>query len=104
MSRDILEADNPARSTLGNFATKLATLPIAFAASVLVARALGPADRGLYAFLGQLGGFVLPLVSFGFPSGVVYFVSSGRYLARDVACTCLVVGLLLGALGGILTG
>lgn len=91
-----------ARSTIGNLLTKVAVYPLAFAASVLVARTLGPADRGLYAFVAQLGGFLIPLSALGFPAGATYLVSSGKYRPADAAASCLFVGLAQGAASAVL--
>lgn len=93
-----------ARDVLGVFATRVAMYPLVFAVGILVARALGPSDRGIYAFLGLITGFLLPFLTFGFGASVIYFISNDRYQAQDVALTCAVVGALQGVLCASIAG
>lgn len=84
-----------------NLLTKFVVFPLAFLGSVLVDRRLGAHDRGLYTFVLLLGGFVLPLLTFGFGGAVIYHVSSGKYRAEDVSFTSVVVGLTQGMLSSV---
>ncbi|MBI2824149.1 MAG: polysaccharide biosynthesis C-terminal domain-containing protein [Planctomycetia bacterium] len=94
-----------ARSTLEIFATRVVSFPLTLGTGFLVAGVLGAAEQGVYTFLMLLGGFVLPLMSFGFGAAIVYFIANKRYAARDVYLTCLGIGLLQGvANAGIVAG
>jgi O-antigen/teichoic acid export membrane protein len=93
-----------ARNALSIFATRLVVFPVLILTSILVARILGPADRGRYAFLTLLGSQILPLVSFGFAGSIVYFISSRKYKTQDVAYTCLLIGLFQGAVSATFFG
>src|SRR3569832_975390 len=93
-----------ARSALSVFITRVIVFPILILTSILVARILGPADRGRYAFLSLLGSQVLPLISFGFAGSIVYFISSRKYKTQDVAYSCLLVGLFQGAVSATFFG
>lgn len=87
----------PVRSTLGVLVTKLATFPLTLVTSILVARYLGPTDRGAYAFLLLPHAFYFPLATMGFGASILYLVSSGQYSASRVATTCIAVGATIGA-------
>jgi O-antigen/teichoic acid export membrane protein len=93
-----------ARNALSVFITRLVVFPVLILTSILVARILGPGDRGRYAFLTLLGSQILPLVSFGFAGSIVYFISSRKYKTQDVAYTCLLVGLFQGAVSATFFG
>lgn len=92
-----------ARAAVGNLATKVVLYPLAFIASLVVDRALGPHDRGLYSFLLLVGSFMLPLMTFGFGGAVIYFISSGKRTAEDVSVTTLLFGLVVGLLSAAVT-
>lgn len=94
-----------ARNTIDNLWTSLAPTPVQLVSSVLVAQALGPANRGVFAFLLLFNAFGVPLAMMGFAASVAYYVSSRRYPVADIAFTSIIVGLLHGLLasGIILT-
>ena len=72
--------------------------PLTIAVSILVARILGPADRGIYAFILLMGESMLPILFLGFGVGVIYLISSEKYDSRQVVTSSLLIGLLKGAL------
>jgi O-antigen/teichoic acid export membrane protein len=84
--------------------TKLISLPLTIIVGVIVTRVLGPASKGSYVFVGLLGSFYLPWLSFGFGASIIYFVSSGRYAVRDVFVTCFLVGVTQGLLTALILG
>jgi O-antigen/teichoic acid export membrane protein len=51
------------------------SLIVGFVPAILVARWLGPADRGLYAVIATTSGIVFVLVAAGLPMAVMYFAS-----------------------------
>lgn len=64
-----------ARSVTLNFVGTVATLAVGFVASLILARWLGPADRGLLAVLASVSTVALTLVGFGIPMAVLYIAS-----------------------------
>jgi O-antigen/teichoic acid export membrane protein len=87
-----------ARNVAGLLLTRVVMFSLSFVASVLTTRALGPTDRGIYVYLTLLSGFLLPFASIGFGASIIFFVSSGRYAARDIAFSCWFVGAVQGCL------
>ena len=53
-------------------------------ADLLIARILGPEDKGAYSIFRSNGGFLLLLLNLGFHSAVVYFISNKQYRASDL--------------------
>ena len=70
---------------------------IGFAATVLIARALGPAGRGLYAYPVALLGFMAAFGHIGLEFAQVYLAGQGRDLRRMWA-NAAVVSVVAGAL------
>ncbi len=64
------------RSVLLNIVGQVATVLIGFVPSVLVARWLGPSDRGLLAVIGTTSHVVFILACVGLPMAVLYFASA----------------------------
>jgi len=89
---------NATRSSLGTLATRFALYPLTIITSIIVARMLGPADRGVYAFVLLFGSSLLPLATFGAGAGVVYLVSSGKFDPHRVFLTSCLLGLAMGGL------
>jgi O-antigen/teichoic acid export membrane protein len=69
----------------------------AFAATVLIARALGPAGRGLYAYPAALLGIMVALAHIGLEFAQIYLAGQGRDLRRMWADATL-LSVVLGAL------
>jgi O-antigen/teichoic acid export membrane protein len=63
------------RSVLLNLLGQLATILIGFVPSILVARWLGPTDRGLLAVIGTTSGIAFVLACVGIPAAVLYYGS-----------------------------
>ncbi len=87
-----------ARKSLGNFFTLVVMFPLSITVNILVARILGPANKGLYAFMVLLGESMLPIFFLGFGVGVVYLLGSERFKGRDVIFSSLVIGFASGLL------
>lgn len=86
------------KNTLSNFVTKLAIYPIGFISSVIVARILGPEDRGIYTYLLLLTSFLLPILTFGIGGGINYYISSKENKPDSVFVTVLIASLFFGFL------
>lgn len=93
----------PASSNVAdNLLTRISVLAVTIVSSILVARTLGAAGRGEYAFLLLMGAFIVPLTSIGLGASVTYYVSTGRYSVREIALTCLLLGIAHGVIGAAL--
>lgn len=79
---------------LGFLGTGIASQAIIFLSNIFVIRALGPELRGYYSFLGIVGFFLIPIFSFGFLAGLGYYVSSKKYLPKDISKSVIVIALL----------
>ncbi|HVU88698.1 MAG TPA: oligosaccharide flippase family protein [Pirellulales bacterium] len=93
-----------ARNTVNIFTMRVVTLPLTVVTSILVARILGPQERGIYGFMVLIGAFALPILMLGSGASATYFISSKRYRAADIFLTCFMIGILQGTLGAILLG
>lgn len=87
------------KHVVGNLITSLLIYPIGFIASVFIARYLGPADRGLAAFLVLGVGFLIPMISLGIGTGILYQVSSKRFSPVDALPNCIIIALFFGSVG-----
>ena len=92
---------NATRSSLGMLVTRFALYPLTILTSIVVARLLGPADRGVYAFVLLFGSSLLPLATLGSGAGVVYLLSSGKFDVNRVFLTTCLLGI---ATGGVCAG
>lgn len=88
------------KNSLGNLITSIIIYPIGFVSSVIVSRILGPEDRGVYTYMLLLISFSLPILSFGFGSGVTYLVSSKKYLIKDILASIILISVFIGMLIG----
>ncbi len=93
------------KHSLQNIVTKFAIYPLNFLSSVIVARALGVEDRGVYSFMVVLTSFLTPIVSLGFGGGVNYYIAAKKYTPKETSFTVFLFGLLVGLLSaGLITG
>jgi O-antigen/teichoic acid export membrane protein len=83
------------KHSFGNLATKLAIYPISFISSIIVARVLGPEQRGVFNYLLISVTFIIPIFSFGFGSGVIYYVSSKKYLPKDIFYSVVLISVII---------
>jgi O-antigen/teichoic acid export membrane protein len=84
------------KNSISNFITKLAIYPIGFISSIIVARILGPQDRGVYVYILLLTSFLLPILTFGIGSGIIYLISCKTYLPKNVLFTVFLMGFIFG--------
>src|SRR6267143_862525 len=78
------------------FATRVFLLGAGVVASVLVARALGPEGRGLYAVAGALVGMGVQVGNLGLHSANTYYAAGDRSLLPRLAGNSLAVSAALG--------
>jgi O-antigen/teichoic acid export membrane protein len=74
----------------------------AAAAGIFVARLLGPSGTGKYAVAQTLIALLTVATTLGVEHGIAYYVSSGRWAARDAYRSSQRVALVSGLLGGAL--
>lgn len=86
-----------ARSVTVNVLGSAASLFLGFVGSALIARWLGPADRGLLALLQSVAMMVWTLATVGLPMAILYHASRPGASVRRLLGTTLVVGLVLAA-------
>lgn len=88
-----------ARSVVLNLIGKAVALALGFAASVVLARAIGPANRGLLGLMVSASELTLAVVGVGLASAVLYLASSRPAAARKLLGNSLLyaaaVGLVL---------
>jgi O-antigen/teichoic acid export membrane protein len=86
------------RSGLHTLGTSLASIPLAIATSIVVARALGPAGKGSYELILATAALLGMVLGFSLSSGVTYVVARGNAklgaLALQLAWFALLAGLL----------
>ncbi|HWG55183.1 MAG TPA: oligosaccharide flippase family protein [Gaiellaceae bacterium] len=88
-----------ARSVALNLAGQFGTLLVGFASSIVLARLLGPADRGMLAVVLSVADVLLVVVGIGLPMAVMYFASretppTGALLGNSFAHALLLAALL----------
>lgn len=84
------------KNSLGNLGTKLFLYPINFIISIIIARYLGVEDRGVYSYILVLLSFLIPILSFGFGAGVMYYISSKKFEVKDVFVSINFVAFFIG--------
>ena len=89
-----------ARSVILNVVGRVGGLAIGFAASVILARALGPSDRGLLAEMLAVSSLALIVAGIGIPLAVVYYssrphASPAALLGNSLAWTLGLVAVLV---------
>mgnify|MGYP001073997991 CR=1 FL=1 len=73
-----------ARDSIYNFIRQGVSIVLGIAISILLARGLGKAERGVFTISIVLSELLLILFNFGVSSASVYFISRGEYSARHV--------------------
>lgn len=84
------------------FLAKAVTYGLAFASTVIVARALGPTGRGAVAVALTLGTILVQLGSAGFISGFAYYVAGGKSTPAQAVRQALLLTIAIG--GGLAVG
>lgn len=79
------------------FVTRLVLLGTALLTSILVARALGPEGRGLYAVAAAVGAIGVQLGNLGLHASNIYYVAKDRRILSALIGNSLLVSLLFGA-------
>lgn len=86
------------KSVTITFGTKVLIVIIAIASSIITARWLGPAGKGVFAVLWVTVGLGVQFGNFGFHASNVYFTSRDKALVSKIASNSLWFGLTIGLL------
>jgi len=86
-----------AHNVVQTFATRLVLLGTGLLTAILVARALGPAGRGLYAVAVAIGAIGVQLGNLGLHASNTYYVAQDRSILPSLIGNSLLVSFLLGA-------
>lgn len=86
------------RNVMAMFATRIFLIGVGLVATILVARALGPTGRGLYAVAMAIGMIGIQFGCLGLHTSNVYFVSRNQVDLPNLVGNSLVVSLVIGAM------
>lgn len=84
------------RFVLEIFSTWILLIPLSILNGILIARMLGPSGKGIFALVKIWSSYPIFLLTLGFPTGVLYYLSSEKYSAEHVTMTALIASLLSG--------
>lgn len=88
-----------AKDTTITLTGMLASLLIGLAPSIIIARILGPQDKGVYSLAILLPTLVFTLINMGISPSTVYHVSRGKYDLKKIFGNNLILGGLISGLG-----
>ena len=78
------KAESPVKSVLSVFGTEMFLLPLTMIVGILVARYLGPANRGIYGFVILMYGVFVPLIMVGNSGSTRYYLSNREYEVKHI--------------------
>jgi O-antigen/teichoic acid export membrane protein len=84
------------KDSLITFLSEVLIFIFGFAASIILARILGPTGKGIYSLILLIPGLLLTFGSFGIESANVYFVGSRKYKIEDIVSNSLILAFFLG--------
>jgi len=80
------------------FLSQILIFALGFVASIILARALGPTGRGIYALIVLIPALMLKLGSLGIEAANVYFTGNKRYEIKDIVSNSLLGSILLSSI------
>jgi O-antigen/teichoic acid export membrane protein len=86
---------NILKNSIISFSFRIAIFILGFIISVILARALGPTGRGIYALIVLIPTIMLRLGSFGIEAASVYFIGSKRYKIQDIVSNSLLSSIII---------
>ena len=86
---------NILKNSIISFSFKIAIFIFGFIISVILARALGPTGRGIYALIILIPTIMLRLGSFGIEAASVYFTGSKQYKIQDIVSNSLLSSIII---------
>lgn len=90
------------KSSLGNILTNFALQPLNLIVAIIVARTLGPEDKGIFTYVTLITGLFVPIVLLGFNAGSLYYISTNRYQFRNSFLSAQIIGFLHGCFAAFL--
>jgi len=91
-------ANRLAGNISGTFITRVVIIAMGVVGSVITARFLGPAGKGILATLAVISGTVMQFGNFGLHASNTYFIAKNKDLTRQVIINALYTGLVGGTL------
>jgi O-antigen/teichoic acid export membrane protein len=92
------------RKVTQTFATQIVSIVLGLATTIIIARKLGPAGRGLYAVAAALVVIGIQLGNVGLHASNTYFVAKDRKLLPTLVGNSLVSSFVVGGLGAAVAG
>jgi len=86
------------KNSVITFSSQILIFALGFITSIILARALGPIGKGIYALIILIPAVMLKLGSLGIEASNVYFIGSRKYEAKDVFSNSLLSSILLGVI------
>ncbi len=81
------------------FTTGVLSLLMGVGASVILARVLGPEERGIYALAVLLPSLIVTFSNFGIGPAIVYYVARGEFRRQDILGNSVWLSLTIGTVG-----
>ncbi len=78
------------------FATKMVDFALRFGTGVLITRALGPTDKGVFTFASLVVNWVVLFGNFSFMDANIYFMGSRQYSMEQATTTSILAGFVSG--------
>lgn len=89
------------KDTIFTVLTNIVTLGLGLGTSVILARLLGPEERGIYALASLLPSLIVALIHLGIGPATVYYTAQDRYLRKEILGNTVLLALIIGTLGVI---
>lgn len=87
-----------ARSVLGFQLANAILFPLGIITGIIVARLLGPENRGIYAYTAVVSHTLIPILYFGFGAGVRYYFANKEFKPKENIFSAYSVAFLVGLL------
>lgn len=84
-----------AKNTIFTFLSRVSQLLLGFLTSVMIARALGPENNGIYSLIVLIPAFLIIFTDFGLTSSIVFYIGSKKYSLREIFGTSVILSALI---------
>ncbi len=86
------------KNTLYNTITTIVLVMFGLSTSIMIARVLGPSDKGVFNFFVIIVSISISVFQFGFGAGSLYSISSEKFKIKEVFLTSLITTFFIGFL------
>ena len=93
-----------AKDTTITFITRVLTLILGLAGSVIIARSLGPEGKGVYALAVLLPSLIVTFTNLGIGQAGIYYIGRGEYSPREIFGNNVMLSVVLGVFSIIIGG